>query len=54
MRQDMVTLLNTLIDNDDELSKCDKLGLVLSHKSLVRIVARTCANILDRSRQAVM
>ena len=50
--QDMITQLNALIDNDGELSKCDKLGLVLSHKSLVCIVARTCANILDRRRLA--
>ena len=50
----MVTQLNTLIDNDDDkLSECNKLGLVLSHESLVGIVARTCANILDRRRQAV-
>ena len=53
IRQDMVTQANTIVDNVDELSEGDKLGLVLSHEKLVRIVARTCANILDRRRQAV-
>ena len=53
IRQDMVTQMNILVDNVDELSEGEKLGLVLSHERMVRNVARTCANILDRRRQAV-
>ncbi len=53
IRKDMVIQLNALIDNDDELNDCDRVGLVLSHEKLVRTVARNCTNILERRRQAV-